>query len=350
MYQHGDNSYLARPKIMSRAVFDNLLRRMRDYCDRRPSHRMQITLHGGEPTLIGIAELEALATAAREQLGHRLSRIVMQTNGTLIDEAWAGMLKKCQIETAVSIDGPADIHDSMRVDHFGRGSHAAALRGLKLLQSAGIFGGVICVINPAQSGIDCYRFLRSEGIDNMNFLTPDATHDTKASLYGAFGETPVADYLIPIFDAWYDEDNPQVKVRLFLAILTMLLGGAPIVDSLGNPLMSYLIIESDGSIQALDTLRICQEGLPDTGLNVATHGFDDLEKGFPLAHRLVHEGIPSCSTCHPCSEHAICGGGYLPHRYARRNGFDNPSAWCADIIKLVRHIRRRAGIGNVTLN
>jgi uncharacterized protein len=311
---------------------------------------MQITLHGGEPTLIGAARLKRMIASAREQLGPRLSRIAMQTNGTLIDEAWVDVLKQCDVQTSISVDGPAHVHDSVRVDHFGRGSHAATLRGIKLLQAAGIFGGVITVINPAQSGIECYRFLRSEGIDHMNFLPPDATHDTKSSLYGAFGETPVADYLIPIFDAWYEEDNPQINIRLFMSILTMLLGGEPAVDSLGNPQMSYLIIESDGSIQALDTLRICQEGLPDTGLNVSTHGFDDLAMGFPLAHRLVHEGIPSCTTCRRCPEHRVCGGGYLPHRYSRLSAFDNPSVWCSDIMKLLRHIRRKTGIEHVALN
>ena len=34
-------------------------------------------------------------------------------------------------------------------------------------------------------------------------------------------------------------------------------------------------------------------------------------------------------------------GGYLPHRYSRENGFDNPSVWCADILKLFSLIRRR---------
>jgi len=28
---------------------------------------------------------------------------------------------------------------------------------------------------------------------------------------------------------------------------------------------------------------------------------------------------------------SVCGGGFLPHRYKRENGFDNPSVWCEDI-------------------
>jgi uncharacterized protein len=58
-------------------------------------------------------------------------------------------------------------------------------------------------------------------------------------------------------------------------------------------------------------------------------------------HQVVHRGIPLCATCRRCPEAAICGGGHLPHRYARKNGFDNPSVWCADILALMRHMRSR---------
>ena len=350
MYQHGDNSFLTRPKFMSDDVFSNVLRRMRDYCELRPTHKMQINLHGGEPTLLGVERLDAMASMAKRELGPRLAGIVMQSNGTLIDEACIEVLKKHNIQTSISIDGPAHIHNLVRVDHRGQGSHDAVMRGLHLLQATDLFGGVICVINPARSGVECYRFLRSEGVKRMNFLFPDVTHETKASLYGDFGETPVADYLIPVFDEWYNEDDPDVRVRFFWSLVRLILGGRATVDSLGNPRMSYLIIESDGSIQALDTLRICEEGLPDTGLNVATHGFDDLEMGSPLAHKLVHQGIPCCAICRNCSEHATCGGGYIAHRYSRHNGFDNPSAWCADILKLFQHVRHAVGINHAMLS
>src|SRR5262249_39016036 len=108
----------------------------------------------------------------------------------------------------------------------------------------------------------------------------------------------------------------------------------------GNPLLSYLIVETDGSIEALDVLRVCGDGMTASGLNVLRDGFDDLSRGAPLVHQAVHEGFPLCSTCVACEFARVCGGGSLPHRYARVNAFDNPSAWCADILTLLRHMRR----------
>jgi uncharacterized protein len=173
----------------------------------------------------------------------------------------------------------------------------------------------------------------------MNFLFPDATHDVKERLYGQYGKTPIADYLIPVFDEWVDEDDPSVKVLCFEEMIKAILGGKVSSGLIGNSRANYLVIDTDGSIQALDALKVCWEGVPESGLNLFEHGFDDLYKGLPLLHRVVHEGIPMCATCEACDERAICGGGYLPHRYSRINGFDNPSIWCQDLLKLFAHVR-----------
>lgn len=344
MYEHGDTGYLRRPKFMSDETFNHLLYRMREYCDRRPSHRMSIGMHGGEPTLVGAARMDRFARMAKTVLGRRLKSINMQTNATLIDGEWVEVLRSHGIKAGVSIDGPPEIHDATRKTPTGHGSYAATIRGLRILQEGKVLGGVLCVINPAHSGLACYRHFRRLGVRHIDFLLPDVTRDTKPMLYGGYGETPVADYLTPIFDEWYGEDDPRVVIRYFWSILRMMIGGRPLSDSLGNPLQSYLIIESDGSIQAVDTLRICEPGLPDSGLNVARHGFDDLALGLPLVHKLAHEKINPCNTCLQCPDVPVCGGGYLPHRYKRSNGFDNPSAWCKDIRKLLQHIRARTGL------
>jgi uncharacterized protein len=341
MYQHEDKSYLGRPRFISDEVFDQLLVRICEYCDKRAPHRMSLSLHGGEPTLIGADRLDRLGSRARHVLGERLADISMQTNATLVDDRLIDVLRRHQILVGVSLDGPADIHDTFRVDHAGRGSHAATVRGLRLLNEAGLLHGVLCVINPGASGVDIYRYFRCLGIKRINFLLPEVTHDSKNRLYGHFGETPVADYLIPIFEEWFAEDDPGVKIRVFWELLGLMMGGPGDSDAFGNPLMNYLVIETDGTIQACDALRVCEEGIASSGLTLFAHGFDDLHLGLPLVHRVVHEGMPLSAKCQLCPEKAICGGGYLPHRYARANGFDNPSAWCSDILKLLAHMRAK---------
>jgi uncharacterized protein len=341
LYQHADKSFLHRPKVMAVEVFEKLLQRVREYCDRHAPHRVELIFHGGEPTLIGPNRLSDFANRARDTLGDRLAGLGMQTNATLLDEKWIEVIRSQHISVGVSLDGPPEIHDARRRDRQGSGSYEAAVRGVKLLREAGLNHGLLCVISPGISGLPIYRHFRSLGVSDMNFLFPYVTHDTKERFYSGCSRTPVADYLIPIFDEWFTEDNPEVKIRIFWNLIRLINGGKADGDAFGNPRMTYLIVETDGSIHGLDILRVCEDGISETGLNLFEHGFDDLEKGLPLAHRMINEGIPLCAKCRACPESGVCGGGYFPHRYARGSGFNNPSVWCDDILKLLSHIRLR---------
>lgn len=340
VYNHADKTYLGRPRFMSDEVFDAALERVRAYCEPRRGRRMQLTFHGGEPTLVGPKRFDELARRAEKALGARLGGLCIQTNATLIDAEWIDVFHSHAVNVGVSIDGPREIHDAARVDHAGRGSYEATVSGLRRLQRGGLSPSVICVVNPNHSGVAVYRHLRSLGVMRMNFLLPDVTHDSRALFYPTRQPTPVADYLIPIFDAWLEEDDPDVEVRIFRGLIRMLMGGEGETDAFGNLLMAYLVVETDGSIEALDALRVCEDGINRSGLNVLRNGFNDLRLGLPLVYRAVHEGFPLSSTCRACQERDVCGGGYLPQRYSRANGFDNPSVWCADILKLLAHIRR----------
>jgi uncharacterized protein len=341
VYNHVDKSFRHRPRFMSDEVFERALTVMAEYCERRDQHGMAITFHGGEPMLVGAARFDSLARRARTVLGDRLRGLAIQTNATLVDDEWADVFERQEVQIGVSMDGPAAVHDQLRVDHLGRGSHADTVAGLARMQAHGLDPGILCVINPDSSGIENYRHFRALGAQRMNFLLPDASHDSKARLYGRFGGTPVADYLIPIFDSWFDEDDPDIDIRVFNDLLLLMMGGESETDAFGNPLMTYLIVETGGAIEALDALRVCDEGITNSGLNILENSLEDLHLGLPLLHRAVHEGFPLATICQTCLERDVCGGGYLPHRYARANGFDNPSVWCVDILKLLAHIRAR---------
>jgi uncharacterized protein len=340
MYNHEDKSYLLRPKTISDETFEATLGAIRRYCERNGT-RMAINFHGGEPTLVGAERFDALAERARETLGEHLSLLAMQTNATLLDDRWIDVLQRRQVHVGVSLDGPREINDFARVDHAGRGSYDRVLAGLRRLQAGGLSPRVLSVVNPGTSGADAYAHLRSLELEAFDFLLPDVSHDNKDRFYGTFGSTPVADFLIPAFDAWLDENNPAVDVRLFSEVVTYLLGGEIVSDSFGNPRMGYLIVDTDGAIEALDALRVCGDGVAASGLNVLEHEFDDLARGLPLVYQAVEEGFPLPRACGRCPERELCAGGYLPHRYSRANGFDNASVWCADILAFLAHVRMR---------
>ena len=98
-------------------------------------------------------------------------------------------------------------------------------------------------------------------------------------------------------------------------------------------------METDGSIEANDALRVCENKIAVSGLNVLQHSFDDLRTGLPLVYKAVNGGFLLPGACIRCPERDICKGGYLPHRYSRKNEFDNPSVWCRDIIQILRRMR-----------
>lgn len=350
LYEHGDTTFLARPKFMSDEVFDALLCQVRTYCDSRPGQRTALTFHGGEPTLAGPERLARFAQHAREILGARLSGLQMQTNATLIDDRWIETLYANRIHASVSLDGPVDVHDGSRVDHAGRGSYEKTVQGLRLLQEAGMRPGVLAVVKPGVDGARVYRHFRELGIDSIDMLLPDVSHDDREAWYGDPTLTPVADYLTAAFDAWFDEDDPTVQLRVFYGLLRRMLGGPLASDAFGNPPLSYLIIDTDGSIQPNDALRVCADGITLTTANVLDTGFADLARTAPLAYQLMTSGIPLCERCSVCPEVEVCGGGYVPHRYAASNQFDNPSVWCADIQVILAHVRARAGLPLIPAN
>jgi uncharacterized protein len=69
---------------------------------------------------------------------------------------------------------------------------------------------------------------------------------------------------------------------------------------------------------------------------VDTHSLDDV-----LDHLSTAAPVRLAAECRTCPVGAICGGGLRAHRYRADNLFDNPSVYCADLLKLITHIKDR---------
>ena len=71
-----------------------------------------------------------------------------QTNATLIDPKWCAFFHRHRdlLRLGVSCDGPRELHDPLRVNWSGRGSHTQTVRGMDLLAEHGIAVNAIAVV------------------------------------------------------------------------------------------------------------------------------------------------------------------------------------------------------------
>jgi uncharacterized protein len=340
VYHGRDTRFRERPALLAEDLAGALARRIAHYCAERPGHRISVCLHGGEPLLIGRRRFRALVERLRAGAGKALGSIVLQTNGVLVDREWVRLFAELNVAVSLSLDGSRADHDAERVDHAGRGSFTRAARGLALLLEAKRNVSVLCVVRPGGDGAAAYRQLRALGATSIDFLLPDMSHDDRAAQLGGLGPTPIADYLVPALRLWLAEDDPGISVRLFEDAFRLLLGDSGESDAFGGTgPTSYVVVETDGSIQANDALRVCEGDIAITGLNIAEDELDAFEQAEGPAAQILRGEVALPTACRACPEAETCAGGYLPHRYSRARGFDNPSVWCEDIKLLFAEMR-----------
>jgi uncharacterized protein len=126
---------------------------------------VQVAWQGGEPTMMGVDFFRRSVELADRYLqpGQR-AVYTIQTNGTLLDEEWAGFFSENEFLVGISIDGPRELHDAYRLNKGGKGSFDQAIRGLGHLRAADVEWNALTTVHAANGdhGRDGYRFLRDE--------------------------------------------------------------------------------------------------------------------------------------------------------------------------------------------
>lgn len=99
-----------------------------------------VMLFGGEPT-IAPKTIQAICEYFNKNVLNgtfcSMPTFTMVSNGTLIDEKLVEIIKKYEIRVTISVDGPKDINDLLRVDRNGNGTFSRIEHGIRLMQSAG---------------------------------------------------------------------------------------------------------------------------------------------------------------------------------------------------------------------
>ncbi|MBL7729062.1 MAG: radical SAM protein [Dinghuibacter sp.] len=342
MYNLGDKTYMNQPKFMSLETITALAERLETYNREAGIERMQIVFHGGEPLLLGRDYYNDCLRIFKEKAPTAEITFIVQTNGVTLDQEWYDWMKANQVKVGVSIDGPERFHDAYRKFHNGRGSYREVADAVKLGAHNGLVG-ILSVLNiniPAQ---EYYSEMKALGIQSLNLLFPDGHHDrlpdgfNKTRMHEE-GYTPYADWLIELFRIW-KQDKDRLIIKLFENLFEILLGEEDIGNqAFGLNNNGVAVIETNGAIEVADSMRACYEGITRNEFNVHTHDImnvfnDRLFDVYYHAHQMVSE------QCLNCPVYDFCGGGFLGNRYSNEKGFDNPTIYCKDIVKLVSFIQ-----------
>lgn len=333
-YWFRDAAVYDKPKLMSAEVLQQLLLRLEQHVARYSLVDFPVILHGGEPLLWGVDNFHRFAEAC-EGVSSRTGceiPIAVTTNGVLVDDAWLDCFEARNILVAISIDGPAHIHDAHRKTFQGTGTHAAVERAARMLVSRDIGVIALAVCNPAYAPQEYADFFAACGISNYDIMIPDATVDEKPS--------SIAPFYNGLFDLWLEANRttPTSNVRIISDMVAALIGNNAPTEGVGHKPVELCTVMTDGTVEAHDVLRIAGDGFTNTRFNIFDHAIDDV-RNEPRWKAARDASVNLCAKCRQCKFMNACGGGYLPHRFSRKNGFDNPSVYCDDLYSMFENMQ-----------
>jgi uncharacterized protein len=341
VYEHADSSWRGKPKVISSATVARAGERIAEHAQEHALARVSVILHGGEPLLAGATRLAEIAGQLRRAITPVCALdLRIHTNGVRLDEEFCEVFKAADVKVGISLDGDRAGNDRHRRYADGRSSYDRVIRAIGLLRSEryrDLYTGLLCTIDVRNDPVATYDALAALDPPALDFLLPHGTHDAPPPGVGA--GTPYADWLAAVFERWL-ADDARVPVRMFQSIVRTSRGAASLTESLGLEASDVAVIETDGTIEQADSIKVAYDGAPVTGFDVFSNELSEAAGHHAIRARQL--GLAGLSdVCQRCPVVASCGGGLYAHRYKTGSGFDNPSVYCADLEKIINHVRAR---------
>ena len=160
----------------------------------------EFLFHGGEPMLYGRDNLKRLIDYAKKNLRGFKVLFLMQTNGTLINDAWIEFFKAEEISVGVSLDGYPALHDKNRRTKSDEPTAEKILENLKLMREKNLNVGTLMVFNSP------------EDVDAEKLFAFIKEHELRPKIHSVVpcGRAVDVKNSAEIYDAW-----AQVMKKLF---------------------------------------------------------------------------------------------------------------------------------------
>ncbi len=267
------------------------------------------TFQGGEPTLAGLEFFRTYIALTKKYArpGLRVSHAI-QTNGTLIDEAWARFFAENRFLVGLSIDGPGPLHDRYRTGPGGTGSFERVWRAKGLLEKYQADFNVLTVVTKANARqvSRIYKFFVENGLWYQQYIPCLAPLDGEGRGEYAVSAEDYGAFLCRLFDLWYADfiKGRKIYIRYFENLAGMLMGYPPENCGMCGRCVNQYVVEADGGIYPCDFYVLDEYYLG----NLNRDGFRDLDR------REGELGFIASSTrqeaeCLQCQYYDLCRGG-----------------------------------------
>lgn len=224
----------------------------------KDQENIEFIWHGGEPLLAGLdfyREVGALQQKWKQK-GKKITNF-LQTNATLITKEWVDFFASNNFFVGTSLDGPEEFNDQVRYYSEGKGSYKKVMRGINLLQQAGIFNGVICGISAVNYKFpeQIFDFFIKENIKKLKFarIKNIGYYGNTASLN--ISPAQYYNFMISIFDLWVELDNTEVEIRDIESVVNLIFGGKKRECIYLGQCDKYVTVYFDGSIYSCDSFE-----------------------------------------------------------------------------------------------
>lgn len=274
---------------------------------------VSVIWHGGEPLSCGLKHFSSLHSPFAA-LGHVTHSV--QTNATLINEAWCEFFKRHAFRVGISLDGPGDLNGN-RVDKGGATTYHKVMEGIARLKQAGIEFHVIAVVDDRglERARELYGFFaglgcRSLGInieerEGVNTARPPCDSHKVSGFWGE------------LFDAW--KANPVIKVREFRYALQWMSAVCREQEGLrGLTRDIFPTVAWNGDVVVLSPelngAKSTRYGDFIVG-NICSEPLDDILERAQAA-RYVRDFLSGVSRCEAeCDYFSFCGGGQASNKF-----------------------------------
>ncbi len=259
--------YSDRNQVMSEELLEKFIKQ---YIESQTMPQVMFTWHGGETLMRPISFYKKAVDLQKKYAGGLQIDNSIQTNGTLLNDAWCSFFKENNFLVGISIDGPQDFHDKYRRDKMGRPSFHRVMQGINLLKKHKVEYNCLAVVNDynVDYPLEFYRFFKEINCQYVQF-TPIVERIRKNNNQMKLATAKEKDYevelapftvdaekwgnfLCAIFDEWIKEDVGKVYIQIFDSTLANWVGEQPGVCTMAKTCGHAGVMEFNGDIYSCD--------------------------------------------------------------------------------------------------